>query len=245
MTLRADPKAKNGGKRKPRRRGFLRRLLARPLRWLGYLLAAAVLWVGAYTVIPPLAGPYMVAEWWRLGAIERDWTGIGHISPHLARAVMAAEDAKFCDHWGFDLEQIEKAIAERERGRFRGASTITQQVAKNVFLWHGGAWARKGLEAGFAVLIEAIWSKRRTLEVYLNVAEFGAGVFGAEAAARHYWGKPAAELTLSEAARLAAVLPDPKGRNPRGGSAFMSRRAAAIAEGARTLEAEGRDACVF
>ena len=245
MTLRADPKAKNGAKRRPRRRGLLRRLLARPLRWLGYLLAAVILWVAAYAVIPPLAGPYLVAEWVRLGAIERDWTGIERISPHLVRAVMAAEDAKFCDHWGFDLDEIEKALAERERGRVRGASTITQQVAKNVFLWHEASWLRKGLEAGFAVLIEAIWSKRRILEVYLNVAEFGEGVFGAEAAARHYWGRPAAELTLAQAARLAAVLPNPKQRDPRRDTAFMSRRAAAIVQGARTLEAEGRAACAL
>ena len=243
MSLRADPKPKNREKRKARRRGLFRRLLARPLRWLGYALAAVILWVGAYTVIPPLGGYYMASEWWRLGDIQRDWVGMDAISPHLARAVMAAEDAKFCDHWGFDIEQIEKALAERARGRVRGASTISQQVAKNVFLWHGRSWLRKGLEAGFTLMIEAIWTKRRILEVYLNVAEFGEGVFGAEAAARHYWGKPAAELTLAQAARLAAVLPDPKDRNPRADSAFMNRRAAAIAQGAQTLDAEGRSAC--
>lgn len=245
MSLRADPKAKNGAKRKPPRRGLLRRLVARPLRWLGYLVAAAGLWVGAYTLVPPPGGPYMVAEWWRLGGIERDWTGIEEVSPHIVRAVMAAEDAKFCDHWGFDIVEIGKAIAERKRGRARGASTISQQVAKNVFLWHRASWLRKGLEAGFTVLVEALWSKRRILEVYLNVAEFGEGVFGAGAAARHYWGTPAAELTLARAARLAAVLPDPKGRDPRRDTAFMAQRASAIAAGARTLEAEGRDTCVL
>ncbi len=241
-TLRAGRRTQ--GRPRERRRGLLRRLLARPLRWLGYLIAAAVLWVAAYTVIPPLGGPYMAAEWWRLGGIERDWVGMDAISPHLARAVMAAEDARFCAHWGLDFEAIEKALEERRQGRVRGASTISQQVAKNVFLWHDPSWLRKGLEAGFTLMIEAIWSKRRILEVYLNVAEFGEGVFGAEAAARHHWGKPAAELTLAEAARLAAVLPDPKGRDPRRDSAFMNARAAAIAEGARTLEAEGRAACV-
>ena len=243
MALRADPKPKNT--RKPRRRGRLRRLLARPLRWFGYLAAALLLWVAAYTVINPPGGYYMASEWVRLGGVERDWTALEEISPHLVRAVMAAEDAKFCDHWGFDLEQIEKAIAERGRGRVRGASTITQQVAKNVFLWHEASWLRKGLEAGFTLLIEAIWTKRRILEVYLNVAEFGEGIFGAEAAAQHYWGRPAAELTLGQAARLAAVLPDPKGRDPRRDTAFMARRADAIAGGARTLEAQGRDGCVL
>ncbi len=243
MTLRADPKAKTTPAKRKRRRRPLRRLLAALLRWLGYALAAVVLWVGAYTVINPPGGYYLAAEWVRLGAVERDWADMEDISPDLARAVMAAEDARFCEHWGLDFEAIGKAIEERGRGRIRGASTITQQVAKNVFLWHRPSWLRKGLEAGFTLLIESIWSKRRTLEVYLNVAEFGEGVFGAEAAARHYWGRPAAELTLAQAARLAAVLPDPKNRDPRRDTAFMNRRAGAIAAGARTLEAEGRAAC--
>ncbi|HUF86375.1 MAG TPA: monofunctional biosynthetic peptidoglycan transglycosylase [Thermohalobaculum sp.] len=240
MTLRTETRPKQAR----RKRSRLRRLVARPLRWLAYALAGVILWVGAYTIVPPPGGYYMAAEWWRLGGIERDWVGMDAIPPHLARAVMAAEDARFCGHRGFDLVEIEKAIAERGRGRVRGASTISQQVAKNVFLWHDASWLRKGLEAGFTVMIEAIWTKRRILEVYLNVAEFGEGVFGAEAAARHYWAKPAAELTLGEAARLAAVLPDPKHRDPRRGSDFMNRRAAAIAGGARTLEGEGRAACV-
>jgi monofunctional biosynthetic peptidoglycan transglycosylase len=227
-----------------RRQAAPGRLLARPLRWLGYACAGVILWVGAYTQIDPPGGYYLAAEWLRLGRIERDWVDLGEISPNLARAVMAAEDARFCEHWGFDLVEIEKALAERERGRVRGASTISQQVAKNVFLWHDPSWVRKGFEAGFTVLIEAIWTKRRILEVYLNTAEFGEGVFGAEAAARHFYGKPAAALTLAEAARLAAVLPDPKDRDPRRGSGFMAGRAATIAAGARTLEGEGRADCL-
>lgn len=125
----------------------------------------------------------------------------------------------------------------------RGGSTITQQVAKNVFLWHGRSWLRKGLEAGFAMAVEAFWPKRRIMEVYLNVAEFDEGVFGVEAAARRYYDRDAEALTLAQAARLAAVLPDPKGRDARADTRFMSRRSAAIVSGARTLEAEGRDRC--
>lgn len=244
MSPRADPRPKSPARQRPRRR-LLRRLLARPLRWLGYLLGAAALWVAAYAVINPPGGYYMATEWIRLGHIQHQWKDISEISPNLVRAAMAGEDARFCEHWGFDFRQIRKAIAEREHGRFRGASTISQQVARNVFLWQGRTWVRKGLEAGFTVLIEALWSKRRIMEVYLNVAEFGQGVFGAEAAASHFWDEPAARLSLPQAARLAAVLPDPKGRDPRSDSAFMSKRTAAIMKGARTLEAEGRDRCVL
>ena len=228
-----------------KRRGLLRRAALGVLRLGAYGLTALVLWVGAYTVIDPPGGWYMATEWWRLGRIERDWTDLERMSPDLARAVMAAEDAKFCDHWGFDLDAIEQALEAGEKGgRLRGASTISQQVAKNLFLWHGRSWLRKGLEVGFTLMIEAVWTKRRILEVYLNTAELGEGVFGAEAAARHHFGRPAAELTLEQAARLAAVLPNPKGRDPRRGTAFMNRRAAAIADGARTLEGEGRDGCL-
>jgi monofunctional biosynthetic peptidoglycan transglycosylase len=242
-TLKADkrePKARRG---KPRR---LRRLLLWPPRLAAYAVAAAILWVASYAAINPPGGYYMAAEWVRLGAIQRDWEDLDAISTHLARAVMAAEDANFCDHFGFDLAAIRKAFDANAGGkRLRGASTISQQVAKNVFLWHGRSWPRKGLEAGFTVLIEAIWTKRRILEVYLNTVEFGEGVFGAEAAARHYFSRAAADLTLDQAARLAAVLPDPKDRSPGRATAYMNRRAAAIAGGARTLEGEGRDGCAL
>ena len=243
MARKQDRKPKRRTARARRRR--LRRLLLWLVRQAAYVLAAAILWVGAYTVINPPGGYYMAAEWWRLGAIERDWVDLEEITPDLARAVMAAEDANFCDHWGLDFDAIEQALEASKKGRrLRGASTISQQVAKNLFLWHGRSWLRKGLEAGFALAIEAIWTKRRILEVYLNVAEFGEGVFGVEAAAQHYFKRPAAKLTLDQAARLAAILPDPKGRDPRRRSAFIKRRAAAIADGARTLEADGRAGCL-
>jgi monofunctional biosynthetic peptidoglycan transglycosylase len=140
-----------------------------------------------------------------------DWRDWGQISKNAAIAVVASEDQNFPGHFGFDLKQIDKALADRERGRrVRGASTISQQVAKNLFLWPGQSWFRKGLEAGITVLIETAWSKQRILEVYLNVAEFGAGTYGVQAASRRFFHKDAARLSPSEAALLAAVLPAPK-----------------------------------
>jgi monofunctional biosynthetic peptidoglycan transglycosylase len=238
------PKTGKDKRGRPPRR-ILRRLLVRLLRWFAYVLAATILWVGSYTLINPPGGQYLVTEWVRLGDIERDWRDLEDISPDLARAVLAAEDANFCDHWGFDLKAIGKAISANAQGkRVRGGSTISQQVAKNLFLWHGRSWLRKGLEVGFTGLIEALWTKRRIVEVYLNIAEFGDGVFGAQAAARRHFNRDASALTLDQASRLAAVLPDPKGRSPGAATDYMNRRAAAIADGVRTLEGEGRAGCV-
>jgi monofunctional biosynthetic peptidoglycan transglycosylase len=203
----------------------------------------AVAWVALYAAAPPPTTLLIEIERRRLGGVERTWRPLEAISPHLARAVVAAEDARFCAHRGFDLDAIRQAWAERARGRFRGASTITQQVAKNAFLWPTPSWTRKGLEVGFALLIEALWSKRRILEVYLNIAEMGEGVFGAEAAARNWFGKGADALTLAEAARIAAILPAPRSRSASRPGDFTARRARAIAEGARTVAATGADAC--
>lgn len=160
----------------------------------------------------------------------------------MPRAAMGGEDARFCGHPGFDFEAIRAAM--QESGRRRGASTITQQVAKNVFLWPGANWLRKGLEAGFTVLIELSWPKWRIMEIYLNVAEMGEGVFGAEAAARRWFGKSAADLSLTEAARIAAILPSPRKRSASQPSSYVRSRTRAIMSGARTLEADGRAECV-
>ena len=157
----------------------------------------------------------------------------------MARAAVAAEDANFCLHWGLDVNAIQDAV-ERGRG---GASTISQQVVKNVFLWHGRSWPRKALEALWTPLTEAVWSKRRILEVYLNVAEFDEGVFGVQAAARHYFGVDAADLSSTQAARLAAILPSPKNRSASHPSSFTRNRAAKIIGGAATIAADGRAAC--
>ena len=233
-------------KKTPKRRSLLWRLLRWPVRLVGLLLAITIVWVLAYRIINPPGGIYMASEAWRLGGIQRDWQDLNQISPRLVRAVIAAEDARFCDHNGFDFDAIQAAIeTNRQGGRVVGASTITQQVAKNVFLWHQRSWVRKGLEAGFTGLIEIAWPKRRIVEVYLNTVEFAPGVFGAEAAAAHHFRRPALALTPAQAARLAAVLPSPKKRSASAPSQRVRRRANAIAAGARTIQAEGRAACVF
>jgi len=230
-------------RRFPRLRRGLRRVRGLVLR--GVLIAAVLVLalVLALRFVPPPINIYQAGEWWRLGAIERDWVARDGLPDFVALSAAAAEDANFCTHPGFDLAAIRAALADDTR--LRGGSTITQQTAKNVFLWHARSWPRKALEAGFAALIEAIWGKWRIMEVYLNVAEFDTGVFGVEAAARHHFGVPAAGLTRRQAALLMAVLPDPKGRSAVRPSAFVQRRAASIADGARTLAGDGRGACVM
>jgi len=164
---------------------------------------------------------------WRL---QHSWRNYNQISAQLPLAVVASEDQRFPDHSGFDLQQIKKAMDEAQRGRrARGASTISQQVAKNLFLWNGRSWVRKGLEAWFTVLIETLWPKKRILEVYLNSAQFGYGVYGAEAAAQAFFRKPAARLTRDEAARLAAVLPNPVRMRADRPSRYVQRRQGEIA----------------
>jgi monofunctional glycosyltransferase len=158
-------------------------------------------------------------------SLRHEWADLERISPNMALAVLAAEDQKFPEHFGFDVAAIEKAYERNQRSkRVRGASTISQQVAKNLFLWPGRSYVRKGLEAYFTVLIETCWPKRRILEMYLNLAEFGRGTYGAEAAARRYFRKPAASLRRSEAALLAAVLPNPRIYRADAPSAFVERR---------------------
>lgn len=157
--------------------------------------------------------------------VQHRWVDGGQISPHIKVAVIAAEDQKFPEHYGFDLDSINDALEDRERGRrVRGASTLTQQVAKNLFLWPGQSWIRKGLEAYFTVLIETLWPKQRILEVYVNIAEFGSGVFGVGAASEMFFKKPAARLTAPEAALLAAVLPNPKRMKVRSPSRYVLSR---------------------
>ena len=161
--------------------------------------------------------------------IDYRWVPWDRIARHAGLAVIAAEDQNFPTHHGFDLESLQKAIDAHEKGkRLRGASTISQQVAKNVFLWSGRSFVRKGLEAYFTVLVELMWPKRRILEVYLNVAEMGSGVFGVEAASQRFFRKPAAKLTPSEAALLAAVLPNPIRLRAARPSAYVEARRAWI-----------------
>jgi len=224
----------------PVTRGRIRRGLrwfTRGLLALGGLFGFLVL---LYAVVNPPTTIYMWSEGRRLGGVEQVWVSADDMAPVLLRSAVAAEDANFCRHWGFDMAAIRLAVAE---GGNRGASTISQQVVKNVFLWHGRNWARKALEGAVTPAVELVWTKRRILEVYLNVAEFGEGVFGAEAAARHYFGVSAADLSAVQAARLAAILPDPKGRDAANPSQFVRTRAAAIRDGAETIRLDGRADC--
>lgn len=212
--------------------------------WTGRIIAGiAALYMGLillFSVVPPPINLYQIGEAWRLGGIEKDWISIDDMTPALPRSAVAAEDANFCLHWGFDMKAIREAVSE---GSNRGASTISQQTVKNVFLWHGRSWLRKAMEAAMTPVVELFWSKSRILEVYLNVAEFGTGVFGVQAAAQHYFGVDARDLTPTQAARLAAVLPDPQNRNAAKPSNFVRRRTAAIMGGAETIAADGRAAC--
>nr|WP_281494166.1 monofunctional biosynthetic peptidoglycan transglycosylase [Jannaschia sp. S6380] len=201
---------------------------------------ALVLWVLAYRWIDPPTTPYMLSEYRRLGTIEKAWVDLDDLDPVIARSFVAAEDANFCRHWGFDVDAIREAI---EDGGNRGASTISQQVVKNAFLWQGRSWPRKALETVLTPLMEALWPKRRIVEVYLNVAEMDEGAFGVDAAARRYFDRGAADLTGRQAALMAAVLPDPKGRDAGRPTAFLDRRARSIADGAATIRADGRAAC--
>ena len=171
--------------------------------------------------------------------IAYDWRDLDHIAPSLPLAAVAAEDQNFARHRGFDVEAIERALEHNARGgRVRGGSTISQQLAKNLFLWSGRSWVRKGLEAWYTLLIEAFWPKQRILEVYVNVAEFGDGIYGAQAAARSYWNKDAAALTAGESARLAAVLPNPRRYSAHRPGPYVQKRARWIERNMRNLGGE-------
>lgn len=221
---------------------------AGPLRWLWRwavrLVAIVVLVMLVRVVVHGTVNPggtiYMNQEARRLGGIDQAWVPLDEVVPVMARALVAAEDANFCHHWGFDMKAIRLAL---EEGSGRGASTISQQVVKNVYLWHGRNWTRKALEAVITPLVELVWSKRRIVEVYLNVAEFDEGVFGIDAAAHHYFGVGPGQLSDVQAARLAMVLPNPKERSAARPTARQSKRAAQIRDGAATIRRDGRAAC--
>ncbi len=236
--------SKRSSKKKTTRKATRLRYVRRALGWLFRgALAIAVLVMALMVLgrfLPVWTTPYMFAEGRKLGGVEYEWIALENIAPVMARSVVAAEDANFCTHWGFDMVAIREAI---EEGGARGASTISQQTVKNVYLWHGRNYTRKALEALMTPALEAIWPKKRIIEVYLNIAEFDAGVFGVKAAARHYFDALPADLTARQAARLAAILPDPKGRSASNPSSFVRKRAASIMDGAATIRKDGRAAC--
>ncbi len=228
------------GKRKPRT--FLRRLF-RVLLFIALIPPVGVL---IHAVVPVPVTSLMILRAFEGEGLDYRWRGLDDISPHLVRAAIAAEDARFCEHRGFDMDAIEQALRANEAGgRLRGGSTISQQTAKNAFLWPGRSWLRKGLEAGYTVLIETMWSKKRIVHVYLNVAEFGPGLYGAEAGSRHWFGKSARDLTPNEAARLAAILPSPRRYQAAKPGPYVRRRAGRIQAAMGTIRNERLDACVL
>ena len=219
----------------------------RPILTATLVVVALVLTsVAVHRLVPPPLTFLMVSRAMEGEGLSYRWKSLDDISPRLVEAVIASEDARFCAHHGFDMEAIEKALKANERGgRIRGGSTISQQTAKNVFLWPGRDWIRKGLEAGYTVLIETLWGKRRIVEVYLNVAEWAPGVYGAEAAARHWFDKSAADLSAREAARLAAILPSPRRYNASSPGPYVRRRASRVQAAMGTVRSDGLAACVL
>jgi monofunctional biosynthetic peptidoglycan transglycosylase len=202
------------------------------VRWLALAIAAVVLAVCAlialYRVVDPPFSARMAQRWLAGEAPAQAWVPLERISPQLVQAVIVSEDARFCQHWGLDFREIGAALERAREGAPRGASTISMQVAKNLFLWPAKSYLRKAIELPLTLGIELVWPKRRILEVYLNVAEWGPGLFGAEAAARHHFGKSAARLGEREAALLAVSLPDPRDRRAGAPGPGLSRLATTI-----------------
>jgi monofunctional biosynthetic peptidoglycan transglycosylase len=230
------------GKPKPRR-GLLGRIL------LFLFVLVIVLPVGAtvvYRFVAPPITSLMVLRLIEGRGLDYRWRGLRDISPTLAQAAIASEDARFCLHHGFEFAAMEKALEHNERrpGKIRGGSTISQQTAKNVFLWPTRDYVRKGLEAYFTVLTEALWGKRRIMEMYLNVVEWGSGIYGAEAASQAYFGHSARHLSTSEAAHLVAILPSPLKWKAVHSGAYVQRRAGTVAERVGTVRNDGLAACL-
>lgn len=208
---------------------------------LGFILLSIAL-VGLYRFVPP---PVTLTMLFDANGIVKDWTPLDSIDRNMARAAIAAEDSKFCSHHGFDVDAITKAaIHNASGGRVRGGSTISQQTAKNAFLWQGGGFVRKGLEAWFTILIEAMWPKHRIMEVYLNIAETGIGTYGVQAGAIRYFGHGADRLSKSEAARIAAILPLPKKRGAIAPKGFTRRYGNSIAARIGVVARDRLDSCL-
>jgi monofunctional biosynthetic peptidoglycan transglycosylase len=218
-------------------------------RWIGrgliWFVVGSVLWVLIYRFVPPPITFTMLGDLAGGRGIAKDWMSLDEMDRDMARAAIAAEDGNFCSHHGFDMAAIQQAFARNASGkRLRGGSTISQQTAKNAFLWQGRSWLRKGLEAWFTVLIEAIWPKRRIMEVYLNIAETGIATYGANAGAMRYFKHDASRLSPSEAARIAAVLPQPKKRGAVAPKGFTRRYGNTISRRIGVVSREGLDGCL-
>ena len=227
-----------------------RSLPGRIFGWIVKLIVAffviSTLWVLIYRFVPPPITVTMIGDVFAGRGLHKDWMPISQIDRDMVRAAVAAEDGKFCQHHGFDLEAIEDAMKRNASGgRIRGGSTISQQTAKNAFLWQGGGYARKGVEAWFTFLIEHLWGKRRIMEVYLNVAETGLGTYGVNAGSQRYFGHDSSAMSPVEAARIAAVLPLPKERGAIAPKGFTRRYGNTIAARIGVVARDGLDACVY
>jgi len=225
-------------------------IIGRIARWIVRLVVAffviSILWVLAYRFINPPITVTMIGDELAGRGATREWMPISQIDRGMVRAAIAAEDGKFCSHHGFDYQAIENAMQRNASGgRIRGGSTISQQAAKNAFLWQGGGYARKGAEAWFTFLIEHLWGKRRIMEVYLNVAETGIGTYGVNAGSQRYFGHDASAMTPTEAARIAAVLPLPKEREAVAPKGFTRRYGNIISARIPVVARDGLDACIY
>jgi monofunctional biosynthetic peptidoglycan transglycosylase len=217
---------------------MLRRILRAALRVVVAVVALVLALIVLYRWVDPWVTPLMLIRLPVEGRIDRQDVRLRAISPELWHAVIASEDNRFCRHHGIDWGAVGDAVQQYDaEGHLRGASTIDMQVARNLFLWPGGGFARKGVEAALAVTIDALWPKRRILDVYLNFIEWGPGIYGAEAASRAYFHEPAARLTRHQAALMAAVLPNPRRWSPAHPTAYIAERAAAIERRIPTLDA--------
>src|SRR5436305_10071907 len=233
--------------RRRKRRGWWATSAVWLVRLVFGFILLSILWVLLYRFVNPPITFTMIGDKLQGRNLTRDWMPIERIDRNMVRAVVASEDSKFCSHWGFDQDAIAAAMRRNARGGkvIRGGSTISQQTAKNAFLWQGGGYFRKGLEAYFTLLIENLWGKRRIMEVYLNLAETGIGTYGVNAGAQRYFGHDASAMSATEAARIAAVLPLPKERGAIAPKGFTRRYGNIIAARIGTVSRDGLDACIY
>jgi monofunctional biosynthetic peptidoglycan transglycosylase len=232
-------------KRRRSKRSLPVRILLFVVKLVVAFVVISALWVLAYRFINPPITATMLGDIFAGRGATRDWMEIEEIDRDMVRAAIAAEDSKFCEHSGFDLQAIEEAAKRNASGgRIRGGSTISQQTAKNAFLWQGGGYFRKGLEAWFTLLMEAMWDKRRIMEVYLNIAETGIGTYGVNAGAQRYFSHDSSALSRTEAARIAAVLPLPKKREAIAPSGFTRRYGNSISKRIGVVARDGLDSCL-
>ncbi len=234
------------GYKRRRPKSWPRRIIVWIVKLVLAFFLISILWVLAYRFINPPITATMLGDVFAGRGLTRETMAIGRIDRDMVRAAIAAEDSKFCQHNGFDLDAIENAMKRNASGgRIRGGSTISQQTAKNAFLWQGGGYFRKGLEAWFTLLMEQMWSKQRIMEVYLNLAETGIGTYGVNAGSKRYFGRDASAMTRTEAARIAAVLPLPKSRGAIAPKGFTRRYGNTLAARIGVVARDGLDACVY